>query len=146
MKLYRGGCSCRAVLFTVRRYLYVQACHCDACKKRTGSAYGLSVMVENDDVAAFSGQRRTYTQRRKRQGRCITNSVPNVERPYDGASTSSPIGRSLLEVLSNISARARRPSPAPSRCHANFTEICHSLGSIPGPRPLCRTSPPRREA
>jgi hypothetical protein len=62
MKLYRGGCSCRAVLFTVRRYLYVQACHCDACKKRTGSAYGLSVMVESDDVAAFSGQTRTYTR------------------------------------------------------------------------------------
>src|SRR5262249_8414052 len=28
--------------------------------------------------------------------------------------------------------------------HANFTEICHSLGSIPGPRPLCRTPPPQK--
>ena len=27
--------------------------------------------------------------------------------------------------------QARRPSPAPSRYHANFTEICHSFGSIP---------------
>lgn len=62
MKSLSGGCSCGAVRFTIRRYLWVHACHCDACKKRTGSAYGLAVMVENDDVAAFSGSARTYTR------------------------------------------------------------------------------------
>ncbi len=36
MKLYSGGCSCGAVRFAIERFLYVLACHCDACKKAHG--------------------------------------------------------------------------------------------------------------
>lgn len=57
-----GGCSCGAVRFAIDRYLYVQVCHCDACKKRTGSAYGVSVAIENGDLAAFEGELTTYTR------------------------------------------------------------------------------------
>ena len=46
MKKLSGGCSCGAVRFAIKDYLWVLMCHCDACKKRTGSAYGLSVMTE----------------------------------------------------------------------------------------------------
>jgi hypothetical protein len=60
---YKGGCSCGAVRFElVGRPLWVLACHCDACKKRTGSAYGVAVMVEKQQVAAFTGERRIYTR------------------------------------------------------------------------------------
>ncbi len=57
-----GGCSCGAVRFTVGRYLFAQLCHCDACKKRTGSAYGVSVVIENDDLQEFRGEVRTFTR------------------------------------------------------------------------------------
>lgn len=62
MTTYRGGCSCGAVRFTVGRFLYVMACHCDACKKRTGSAYGLSVMVDDGDVTQFTGKTNTFVR------------------------------------------------------------------------------------
>jgi hypothetical protein len=62
MKVYSGGCSCGAVRFSVDRFLYRQACHCDACKKHTGSAYGLSVMVENDAVKEFVGETKTLVR------------------------------------------------------------------------------------
>lgn len=55
-----GGCSCGAVRFTIARHLFAQLCHCDACKKRTGSAYGMSVVIENSDLKEFRGEVRTF--------------------------------------------------------------------------------------
>jgi hypothetical protein len=60
MRSHSGGCSCGAVRFSIKRFLYVLACHCDACKKRTGSAFGLSVPVEVEDISVFSGKTTTY--------------------------------------------------------------------------------------
>jgi len=55
-----GGCSCGALRFTIAGYLYAQLCHCDACKKRTGSAYGISVVIENAALLQFRGETRTF--------------------------------------------------------------------------------------
>jgi hypothetical protein len=60
MKIHSGGCSCGTVRFAIKRYLYVLACHCNACKKRTGSAYGLSVPVEAANIDSFSGKTTTF--------------------------------------------------------------------------------------
>jgi hypothetical protein len=55
-----GGCSCGALRFTIAGYLYAQLCHCDACKKRTGSAYGISVVVENAALLDFHGETQAF--------------------------------------------------------------------------------------
>jgi hypothetical protein len=57
-----GGCSCGGVRFTIGRYLYAQICHCHACKKRTGSAYGISIAIENKDLEEFRGKVQTFTR------------------------------------------------------------------------------------
>ena len=57
-----GGCSCGAVRFTIARHLFAHVCHCDACKKRTGSAYGVSVAIEDPDLEEFLGEVRTFTR------------------------------------------------------------------------------------
>jgi len=57
-----GSCCCGAVRFAIDRYLYAQICHCDACKKRTGSAYGVSIAIENGDLTSFAGEVSTYTR------------------------------------------------------------------------------------
>jgi len=62
MEGYSGGCSCGQVRFTVERFNYVLACHCNACKKRTGSAYGLSVMVDNASVKEFAGETKSFVR------------------------------------------------------------------------------------
>jgi hypothetical protein len=55
-----GGCSCGAVRLAVEHCLYAQLCHCDACKKRTGSAYGISVVIDNAALLQFRGETRTF--------------------------------------------------------------------------------------
>jgi hypothetical protein len=63
MDLYKGGCSCGSVRFELADHpLWVLACHCNACKKRTGSAYGVSVVVEKTAVQEFLGATRTFTR------------------------------------------------------------------------------------
>lgn len=57
-----GGCSCGAVRFSIGRYLYTQLCHCHACKKRTGSAYGISVVIDSSELKQFRGDIRTFTR------------------------------------------------------------------------------------
>ena len=59
---FSGGCSCGAVRFTIARHLFAHLCHCDACKKRTGSAYGVAVAIEDPDLEEFHGEVRTFTR------------------------------------------------------------------------------------
>jgi hypothetical protein len=42
--------------------MLVTACHCNACKKRTGSAYGISLVVEDTAVQKFVGTTKTFTR------------------------------------------------------------------------------------
>lgn len=56
MDSYKGGCVCGSVRFELGAHpLWIVACHCDPCKKRTGSAYGISMVVDSKSVKAFSG-------------------------------------------------------------------------------------------
>lgn len=48
---FSGGCACGALRYTCTVEPYVSyACHCTDCQKRTGSAFGVSVMVATDGV------------------------------------------------------------------------------------------------
>lgn len=62
MQRLAGGCSCDAVRFLLKRPLFVWVCHCNACKKRTGSAYGISLPVEDDAVEVFEGATKLFTR------------------------------------------------------------------------------------
>ena len=88
---FKGGCSCGAVRFTISEYLYVLACHCDACKKRTGGAFGVSVVVESPNVTEFHGETKTFL-RKAESGR----SVPYEFCPKCGATV-----RWRIETTSN---------------------------------------------
>jgi hypothetical protein len=64
MTQLEGGCSCGSVRFKLNRSpLWTNICHCDACKKRTGSAFGFSVVVEAVAVTEFSGETKTFTRK-----------------------------------------------------------------------------------
>jgi hypothetical protein len=58
-----GGCSCGAVRFTLDDALWVLACHCNVCKKRTGSAFGISVVVDDQMVRSATGATKTFVRR-----------------------------------------------------------------------------------
>jgi hypothetical protein len=62
MEQYKGGCSCGSVRFELDHPLWVVVCHCDACKKRTGSAYGISLVMDDNAVKAFTGPTKTFVR------------------------------------------------------------------------------------
>lgn len=70
MTSHSGGCSCGSVRFAINDLLYVLVCHCDACKKRTGSAFGVSVVVDNADILNLQGETKTFT-RKAESGRSV---------------------------------------------------------------------------
>jgi hypothetical protein len=63
MRYLEGGCSCGAVRFTLDGALWILACHCNVCKKRTGSAFGISVVVDEHMVRSASGATKTFVRR-----------------------------------------------------------------------------------
>ncbi len=55
-KLLSGGCICGAIRFRVtRKPLSVHACHCTDCQTISGSAFGLSMVLEHSAVEVIAG-------------------------------------------------------------------------------------------
>ena len=107
MMAYTGGCSCGAVRFEVAKYLFVLACHCDACKKRTGSAFGVSVVVEEADIEDISGETKTFT-RKAESGRTVDNEFcPNCGTTIHWRIEATPTRRifegGAFDDMSNLS-------------------------------------------
>jgi len=59
--IHEGGCVCGAVRYkTSGPPKRVSACACTWCQKRTGSAFGLSVYFDENDVEFLQGSLRKY--------------------------------------------------------------------------------------
>ncbi len=94
----RGSCLCGAVAFTVRGpfgdFTY---CHCQRCRKSTGSAHAANIFVDPSQVSWLSGEKATTLFRHARAedyprrfcNRC-GSPVPRLAR--DGARMSIPAG------------------------------------------------------
>ena len=53
---YLGRCACGAVRYRVNAEpVTLYACHCTDCQRRTGSAFGLSMIVPRESVVLESG-------------------------------------------------------------------------------------------
>jgi hypothetical protein len=63
MRPLEGGCSCGAVRCALHDALGVVACHCNVCKKRTGSAFGISIVVDDQMVKSARGTTKTFIRR-----------------------------------------------------------------------------------
>ena len=54
-------CCCRAIGIEVDGLPTSHIiCHCDNCKRRTGSAFGISAYFEDDQIVCYMGQARIY--------------------------------------------------------------------------------------
>ena len=60
-KVHEGGCLCGSVRFrVVGEPSWVGVCHCKLCQRRTGSAFGISVIYEDAQVEAIDGALREF--------------------------------------------------------------------------------------
>ena len=70
--IHEGGCLCGKVRYRVLgdpRHSGV--CHCAFCKRRTGSAFGISVYFDEAAVQITSGLLKTYEYRSDESNRWI---------------------------------------------------------------------------
>lgn len=66
-----ASCACGALSASVETEpVKISLCHCEACKKRTGSAFGVAVFFGRDD-AKTSGPSHVFT-RRGESGKHVT--------------------------------------------------------------------------
>ena len=56
MSPIQGGCTCRAVRYTMASApLFVHCCHCRWCQRETGSAFVLNALIEADRLTVTAG-------------------------------------------------------------------------------------------
>lgn len=57
-----GGCQCGGLRYEVSGDpLAVIVCHCSACQRQSGSAFGMSMIVGRDAFRWLAGEPRTFT-------------------------------------------------------------------------------------
>ena len=69
-----GGCQCGAIRYAVTgpmRQLFV--CHCDECKKQSGSAFAVSALFDRAGFRVTQGEPRLWTRKADsgREVRCL---------------------------------------------------------------------------
>jgi hypothetical protein len=58
---FSGGCLCGAIRYEVKGDVVRTACcHCDDCRRSTGSAFATNIFVNADDLVILQGAPHTY--------------------------------------------------------------------------------------
>lgn len=56
-----GGCQCGTVRYRIHgEPLVVSACHCDQCRRQSGSAFGMTIIFQRDDVSMLGGSLKSF--------------------------------------------------------------------------------------
>jgi len=59
-----GGCQCGGIRYEATGApLQVVACHCTACQRQSGSAFGMSMVVRQQDFRITRGEVKTYASK-----------------------------------------------------------------------------------
>ena len=62
MAQFTGGCFCGAIRYEVNAEPQrIHNCHCDNCRKVTGSAFATNIFVAEDDVVITQGEPKSHS-------------------------------------------------------------------------------------
>ena len=71
--LHEGGCACGIVRYRVRNNPFrTSVCHCKACQRRTGSAFGVGIYFKEQDFELLRGELKPYRFRSDESGRWLS--------------------------------------------------------------------------
>ena len=58
-----GGCQCGNVRYRVEgEPIVLTVCHCNECKKQSGSAFGMSLTIRKEDFRLLKGELKTFSR------------------------------------------------------------------------------------
>jgi hypothetical protein len=61
-RIWEGGCQCRSIRYRITgEPLTVYVCHCTDCQRRTGSAFGMSMLLQKNQFEVLAGTPKTYS-------------------------------------------------------------------------------------
>lgn len=67
-----GGCNCGAVRYSLKgKVLGVAACHCTNCRKQSGSAYSVNMVVRASDMQ-LDGELTTFADHETESGKPVS--------------------------------------------------------------------------
>ena len=78
-ELHCGGCVCRKVRYTISGIpLRVTICHCTWCQRRTGSAFGVELVFEKEQIQFHSDSVTVYRHISDESGRWVDQHFCNT--------------------------------------------------------------------
>ena len=91
---HEGGCFCGAVRYkTVGKPARVSICHCRYCQLRTGTAFGIGVYFNSEQITFNDGAADTYSYETEMEAQLSFRGAQNVGQQFLGQ---------FLQVLSAI--------------------------------------------
>jgi Glutathione-dependent formaldehyde-activating enzyme len=120
MPTIEGGCLCGAVRYRSDAEAVMQVvCHCETCRKNSGSAFSMNVAVPQDRLSIESGSPRRYEDHSGASGRRSTgSSVATAALTFTATARHTARSRSLRPARSTTRAGSRPTctSGAPKNC------------------------------
>jgi hypothetical protein len=114
-----AACTCGALSLSVRgEPRLVGMCHCLACQRRTGSAFGAGAFFTREQISELSGARSTYSRKGESGANLTFNFCPNC-----GSNVFWERDNRLDLVAVALGAFADPGFPAPSR--ASWAQSMH---------------------
>lgn len=60
----QGGCQCGAVRYeVVGECVFIGVCHCAECQRQSGSAFGMSLLVQKEAFRLLRGRMKTFSRK-----------------------------------------------------------------------------------
>ena len=89
---YTGGCQCGNVRYTLNdEPLRLYACHCTVCQQRSGSAFGMSMVVDKESVE-IKGELKSFVRTADSGGEVTSFFCPECGIMIYGTSHYNPDG------------------------------------------------------
>lgn len=61
MHVYNGSCSCGEIRYYLKKEpIYIHVCHCTLCRKLTGSAFVINILIEGSNFKVEKGELKDF--------------------------------------------------------------------------------------
>ena len=103
---HKGGCFCGAVRYeTVGEPMRVSLCHCRYCQLRTGTAFGIGVYFNSEQITFNEGATDTYSYETESGATTELSRAQSAEQQFLGRFLQVPLAiwsRSLVLLLIHL--------------------------------------------
>jgi hypothetical protein len=86
---FSGGCQCGAIRYEVKgEPAFAAICHCDDCRRSSGTAFATNVFVKADDLAVVKGQTKAFAHPTASGSTMTREFCPDCGSPLFGHSSA----------------------------------------------------------